>query len=91
MKTFLKVWWRGIGALGHYLLASLALCLISFLVDLLPESLGTVVGVAVCLLVVPPMLYWIHRSCYPDSTASASRASGSSQETSRAGLLARRG
>lgn len=82
MKTFLKVWWRGIGALGHYLLASLALGLVGFLVGALPEILQTVVGVALFVAFVPPMLFWIHRSCYPDSTVAESTRSGARQEAS---------
>lgn len=86
MKTFLKAWWRGIGALGHYLLASLALGLVNFLVESLPESLQIPVGVVVFMAFVPLMLFWIHRSCHPDSTVSKSNTSGAHQEAGQASI-----
>ena len=69
MKTFLRAWWRGIGALGLYLCSTITICAIASLVNTLPERFQSVVGIPVSVLVVPPMLHWTFRWLYPDSTA----------------------
>jgi hypothetical protein len=66
LKTYIRVWWRGIGVIGLYIWLSLVVAVLGLLVEALPERIQMFVGIPLLILAVPPLLYWAFRWIYPE-------------------------
>jgi hypothetical protein len=62
----LKVWWKGLGVLGAYIVYSIVAEGIGFGLMTLPDNLKLPLGIFIYLIVVPPLLYLCHRWLWPE-------------------------
>jgi hypothetical protein len=63
----LKAWWKGLGVLGAYIVYSIVAEGIGFGLMALPDNLKLPLGLAIYLVVVPPLLYLCHRWLWPEA------------------------
>ena len=75
MRTYLRVWWRGIGVTGVYICLSIGVAAVGLVTEALPDRIKFVVGVPLLIVALPPLLFCIFHWIYPEATAAKSRFS----------------